>query len=53
MGDTCETILKEQQRKRIDPIVIASRGKKGLIHHLGSIADNVVSGAKHPVSLVK
>jgi nucleotide-binding universal stress UspA family protein len=53
MGDTYETILKEQKDKRIDLIVIASRGKKGLIHHLGSIADKVMRGAKCPVMLVK
>jgi len=53
MGDAYETILKEQRRKRIDLIVIASRGKKGLIHHLGSIADKVMRGAKCPVLLVK
>ena len=53
MGDTYETILREQQNKRIDLIVIASRGKKGLIHHLGSIADKVMRGAKCPVLLVK
>ena len=53
MGDTLETILKEQKDKRIDLIVIASRGKKGLIGHLGSIADKVMRGAKCPVMLVK
>ena len=53
MGDTYETILKEQQRKRIDLIVIASRWKKGLISHLGSVADKVMRGAKCPVLLVK
>jgi len=53
IGDTYETILKEQQRKRIDLIVLASRGKKGLIHHLGSISDKVMRGAKCPVLLVK
>jgi len=53
MGDTYETILKEQKDKRIDLIVIASRGKKGLIHHLGSIADKVMRGANCPVLLVK
>jgi len=53
MGDTYETILKEQKDKRIDLIVIASRGKKGLIHHLGSVADKVMRGAKCPVMLVK
>jgi nucleotide-binding universal stress UspA family protein len=53
MGDTYETILKEQRDKRIDLIVIASHGKKGVIHHLGSIADKVMRGAKCPVLLVK
>jgi len=53
MGDTYETILKEQKDKRIDLIVIASSGKKGVIHHLGSIADKVMRGAKCPVLLVK
>jgi len=53
MGNTYETILKEQKDKRIDLIVIASRGKKGLIRHLGSIADKVMRGAKCPVMLVK
>ncbi|HVO67177.1 MAG TPA: universal stress protein [Syntrophales bacterium] len=53
MGDTLETILKEQKDKRIDLIVIASRGKKGLIHHLGSVADKVMRAAKCPVMLVK
>ena len=52
-GDTYETVLKEQQDKAIDLIVIASHGKTGLIHHLGSIADKVVRGAKCPVLLVK
>jgi universal stress protein A len=53
MGDTYETILKEQKDKRIDLIVIASHGKKGVVHHLGSIADKVMRGAKCPVLLVK
>jgi len=52
-GNTYETILAEQQDKAIDLIVIASHGKQGLIHHLGSIADKVVRGAKCPVLLVK
>jgi len=52
-GDTYETILKEQKDKAIDLIVIASHGKTGLIHHLGSIADKVVRGVKCPVLLVK
>jgi universal stress protein A len=52
-GDTYETILKEQKDKGIDLIVIASHGKKGLIKHLGSVADKVLRGAKCPVLLVK
>ena len=52
-GDTYETILKEQKDKGIDLIVIASHGKKGLIKHLGSVADKVLRDAKCPVLLVK
>jgi nucleotide-binding universal stress UspA family protein len=52
-GDTYETILKEQQKKGIDLIVLASHGKKGLINRLGSVADKVMSGARCPVLLVK
>jgi nucleotide-binding universal stress UspA family protein len=52
-GDTYETILKEQKDKGIDLIVIASHGKKGLIKHLGSVADKVLREAKCPVLLVK
>jgi len=52
-GDTYQTILKEQKDKGIDLIVIASHGKKGLIKHLGSVADRVLRGAKCPVLLVK
>jgi glycine betaine transporter len=52
-GNTYETILAEQQDKAVDLIVIGSHGRKGLIHHLGSIADKVVRGAKCPVLLVK
>jgi universal stress protein A len=52
-GDTYETILKEQKDKGIDLIVIASHGKKGLIKHLGSVADKVLREAECPVLLVK
>jgi nucleotide-binding universal stress UspA family protein len=52
-GYTYETILKEQKDKGIDLIVIASHGKKGLIKHLGSVADKVLREAKCPVLLVK
>ena len=52
-GYTYETILKEQEDKGIDLIVVGSHGKKGLIKHLGSVADKVLRGAKCPVLLVK
>jgi len=52
-GDTLEAILKEQKDRGIDLIVIASHGKKGLIKHLGSVADKVLREAKCMVLLVK
>jgi nucleotide-binding universal stress UspA family protein len=53
-GTPYEEILKEQQEKKIDLIVIASHGSTGLLHHLmGSVAAKVTKGAKCPVLLVK
>ncbi|MFA5182985.1 MAG: universal stress protein [Syntrophales bacterium] len=53
-GNPAEVILKEQQEKKIDLIVIASHGKTGLMKQLmGSVADKVVKGAKCPVIVVK
>jgi universal stress protein A len=52
-GATYDTIIKEQEDKDIDLIVIGSHGKTGLIHHLGSVAEKVVRGAKCPVLLIK
>ena len=53
-GTPYEEILKEQVKKKIDLIVIASHGKTGLLHHLmGSVADKVTKGARCPVLLVK
>lgn len=51
-GVPYEEILKEQQDKKADLIVIASHGRTGLLHHLGSVADKVMRGAKCPVLLV-
>jgi nucleotide-binding universal stress UspA family protein len=49
-----EEILKEQQSKKMDLIVIASHGKTGLLSHLiGSVAEKVARGAKCPVMLVR
>ena len=51
-GVPYEEILKEQQEKKADLIVIASHGRTGLLHHLGSVADKVMRSAKCPVLLV-
>jgi len=53
-GTPYEAILKEQQSKKADLIVIASHGRTGLIGHLmGSVAEKVARGATCPVLLVK
>jgi nucleotide-binding universal stress UspA family protein len=53
-GTPSEEILKEQQEKKIDLIVIASHGSTGLLHQLmGSVASKVTKGAKCPVLVVK
>ncbi|MGA3085725.1 MAG: universal stress protein [Thermodesulfobacteriota bacterium] len=53
-GTTYEEILKDEQGKKIDLIVIASHGKTGLRHYLiGSVAEKVVRSAKGPVLLVR
>ena len=53
-GRPLEEILKEQQSKKMDLIVIASHGKTGLLSHLiGSVAEKVARGAKCPVMLVR
>jgi nucleotide-binding universal stress UspA family protein len=53
-GHPYETILNEQEDKKIDLIVIASHGRTGLMKHLvGSVAEKVLRGAKCHVLLVK
>jgi nucleotide-binding universal stress UspA family protein len=53
-GIPSEEILQEEQEKGIDLIVIASLGQTGLSKYLiGSIARNVLKGAKCPVLLTK
>jgi len=53
-GIPAEEILKEEEEKGIDLIVIASLGQTGLSKYLvGSIARNVLKGAKCPVLLTK
>ena len=53
-GVPYEEILKEQQERKIDLIVIASHGRTGLLKTLiGSVAERVMREAKCPVLLVR
>jgi len=53
-GNTSEAILEEEKSKGIDLIVIASLGRSGIAKYLiGSVARNVLKGAKCPVLLTK
>ena len=53
-GTPYEAILKEAEDKGIDLIVIASLGRSGIARFLvGSVARNVLKGAKCPVLLTK
>lgn len=53
-GIPYEEILKEQEEKGIDLIVIASHGKTGILKNLlGGVADKVMKRAKCPVLLVR
>lgn len=53
-GTPYEEILKDQQEKKADLIVIASHGQTGLKRHLlGSVAEKVGRQSKCPVLLVK
>jgi universal stress protein A len=53
-GTPYEEILKAQQEKKADLIVIASHGQTGLMRHLiGSVAEKVMRQSKCPVLLVK
>jgi universal stress protein A len=52
-GDPAKIILEEEKDKEIDLIVIASHGRKGMIHHLGSVSERVLRGAKGSVLLAR
>ena len=53
-GVPYDEILKEAKDERIDLIVISSLGKTGIAKYLiGSVARNVLKGAKCPVLLTK
>lgn len=54
IGDPSEIILREQQDKDIELIVIALHGKSGLLKNLmGSVASKVIKGSKCPVMVIK
>ncbi len=54
IGTYYQEILKDQEEKKIDLIVIASHGKTGVLSHLlGSVAERVVRSAQCPVLLVR
>jgi nucleotide-binding universal stress UspA family protein len=53
-GNPFEEILKVQNDKKIDLIVIAPHGKKGIFGHLlGSVAEKIARGANCQVLIVK
>lgn len=53
-GVPFEEILKEQQERNADLIVIASHGRTGILKNLiGSVAERVMREAKCPVLLVR
>jgi universal stress protein A len=53
-GIPYEAILKEEKERGIDLIVIASLGRTGIAKYIiGSVARNVLKGAKCPVLLTK
>ena len=53
-GVPYEEILKEQEAKNIDLIVIASHGKTGILKNLmGSVVDKITRRAKCQVLLVR
>jgi universal stress protein A len=53
-GNPYEVILKEQKKKGVDLIVIASHGKTGILDYfMGSVADKVTKNATCPVLLIR
>jgi nucleotide-binding universal stress UspA family protein len=53
-GIPYDEILKEQQDRGIDLIVMASHGRTGIVKNLiGSVAEKVLRGARCPVMLIR
>ncbi len=51
LGDPAEIILKMVEEEKIDKVVMASHGRKG-IFHFGSVAEKVVKNSSVPVVTV-
>ena len=51
LGDPAEVILKMVEEEKIDMVVMASHGRKG-IFHFGSVAEKVVKNSSVPVVTV-
>ena len=51
LGDPAEIILKMVEEEKIDMVVMASHGRKG-IFHFGSVAEKVVKNSSVPVVTV-
>ena len=53
-GIPYEEILKEQEEKKIDLMVMASHGKTGILHNLmGSVVEKVIRRVKCPLLLIR
>ena len=53
-GNPFEEIIKTQQEKGIDLVIIASHGKTGILKNLlGGVVEKVIKNAKCPVLLVR
>jgi nucleotide-binding universal stress UspA family protein len=53
-GPTAETLVRTIEQLEADAVVIATRGRRGLVRWvLGSVADHVVKHASVPVLLVR
>jgi nucleotide-binding universal stress UspA family protein len=53
-GEPVEEILKEQEEKGVDLIVMPSHGKTGFLKRLmGQVSEKVMEEAKSPVLLVR
>lgn len=54
LGNPSQEILNDAEKKKVDLIVIATRGKSAIIHQvMGSVAERILRGAKCPIVLLR